>query len=81
MRGALLNRKPGWSGTGKGERKDKEEKRNGKAKQPSLKVHFSPCEKTNKIIPQKNLKINHRICFGWTFMFRIRKKAGKIIKI
>jgi hypothetical protein len=46
MRGALFNRKPGWSGTGEDKRKGKEEKKNGKAKQRPFKVHFSPFELT-----------------------------------
>jgi hypothetical protein len=46
MRGALFNRKPGWSGTSENERKDKEENKNGKAKQRPFKVHFSPFELT-----------------------------------
>jgi hypothetical protein len=46
MRRALFNRKPGWSGTGEDKRKDKEEKKNGKAKQRPFRVHFSPFDST-----------------------------------
>jgi hypothetical protein len=73
MRGALFNRKPGWSGTGENERKDKEENKNGKAKQRPFKVHFSPFELTCIIIHGKYEKINQRIYFGWTFLLVIEK--------
>jgi hypothetical protein len=49
MRGALFNWEPGWSRTGKDDRKDKEEKKNGRTKQKPFKVHFSPLTLIKKL--------------------------------